>query len=138
MCKTGCGFCKDFCLLYGTGVSEGENADLCGEVWEDNSSAGALCGCCPFPSSTTTAITSTRIETYNIKNPHPQKTAPRKKKKNPYSSSPAPGETPGAVETPGVKPIEGPSGSSAKTPAPFLGILAGLGAAAVVFGLRRK
>ena len=49
-----------------------------------------------------------------------------------------PTPTPGPVETPSVKPIENPSDVPAKTPAPFLGILAGLGAAAVVFGLRRK
>ena len=52
--------------------------------------------------------------------------------------TPTPTPTPGPVETPSVKPIENPSDVPAKTPAPFLGILAGLGAAAVVFGLRRK
>ena len=52
--------------------------------------------------------------------------------------TPTPTPTPGAAETPSVKPIENPSDVPAKTPAPFLGILAGLGAAAVVFGLRRK
>lgn len=52
--------------------------------------------------------------------------------------TPTPTPTPRAAETPSVKPIENPSDVPAKTPAPFLGILAGLGAAAVVFGLRRK
>ena len=51
--------------------------------------------------------------------------------------TPTPTPTPGAAETPSVKPVT-PTETPAKTPAPFLGILAGLGAAAVVFGLRRK
>ena len=51
--------------------------------------------------------------------------------------TPTPTPTPGPVETPSVKPVT-PTETPAKTPAPFLGILAGLGAAAVLFGLRRK
>ncbi|MCQ2356421.1 MAG: InlB B-repeat-containing protein, partial [Methanocorpusculum sp.] len=41
------------------------------------------------------------------------------------------------LDAPEVKPVT-PSGPSAKTPAPFVGVLAGLGAAVAVFGLRRK
>lgn len=51
--------------------------------------------------------------------------------------TPTPTPTPGAVETPGVKPVN-PSEIPAKTPAPFVGILAGLGCAAALFSLRRK
>ena len=80
-----------------------------------------------------------------------QSSAPSKSSSTPQGSSvwltndtpaepkvtPTPTPTPGAAETPSVKPVT-PTGTPAKTPAPFLGILAGLGAAAVVFGLRRK
>ncbi|MCQ2358198.1 MAG: InlB B-repeat-containing protein, partial [Methanocorpusculum sp.] len=51
--------------------------------------------------------------------------------------TPTPTPTLGAVETPGVKPVN-PSEIPAKTPAPFVGILAGLGCAAALFSLRRK
>ena len=51
--------------------------------------------------------------------------------------TPTPAQTQAPVEDPSVKPVT-PTDTPAKSPAPFIGVLAGLGAAAVVFGLRRK
>lgn len=50
--------------------------------------------------------------------------------------TPTPAVTP-TPDVPQVKPVT-PTGTPAKTLVPFLGVLAGLGAAGVVFGLRRK
>ena len=53
------------------------------------------------------------------------------------TAAPIETQTP-SPEAPEVKPIAGPSDAPASTPAPFAGVLAGLGAAAVVFAVRMR
>ena len=55
------------------------------------------------------------------------------------ATEPAPIETPGTPEAPSVKPIEQkPAAQTGASPAPVMGVIAGLGAAGVLFGLRRR
>ena len=76
--------------------------------------------------------------------------APKKSSSTPQGTSiwltaePTPTETPTPTptptpEVPQVKPVEQkPAAQTGASPAPFMGVIAGLGCAAVVFGLRRK
>ena len=54
------------------------------------------------------------------------------------TETPTPTPTP-APEVPQVKPVEQkPAAQTGASPAPFMGVIAGLGAAAVLFGLRMR